>query len=303
MDGGGVRAAAVRPRVRRQDITSFVERHALAWDLSMGGLALLYILLGYFQDNPRGPLNEATLTPIELIITLAFLAEFSVRFYAAASRRAYLRGHWIDLVALLPAVRVLRFLRFGRLAYLFQAARVLRLGVLVRLLVEIERAGDRIRWIAVRNGLHVVFPLAFGLVFIGGALIWQIEHATNPDFRDFGNAVWWAFATMATVGYGNGPATLGGRVIAGIIMVAGIACFGMITATVTAYFFERVRGHDTLEEEAHQVARQDQLLLMLADIQRRLERIEGQMDGPDLHLSSPQLSSSPAPLSARGEEA
>jgi voltage-gated potassium channel len=260
----------------REALNGFVARHALAWDLSMGVLALAYILLGYFEDNPHGPLNGATLAPVEVVITLLFCAEFGLRFTAAPSRRAYLRGHWIDLLALLPAIRMLRFLRFGRLVYLFEAARVLRLGVLVRFLVELERAGTRIRWIAMRSGLHVVFPFAFGLVFIGGAVVWQLEHAINPDFHSFGNAIWWAFATMATVGYGNGPVTLAGRVVAGVIMVAGIACFGMITATVTTYFFERMRG--TLEaDEARVEAKEDALLAALADIQARLDRLERQL--------------------------
>lgn len=259
-------------RGHRQAITAFVARHALVWDLAMAALALIYISLSYWEDHPRGFLNEATLAPVELVITLLFLAEFAVRCYAAASRRAYFRRHWIDLIALLPAVRVLRFLRFGRLVYLLQAARVLRLGVLVRLLVELERAGDRIRWIAVRNGVHIVIPFAFGLVFIGGAIVWQIEHATNPEFHAFGDAIWWAFATMATVGYGNGPATLGGRLIGGVIMVAGIACFGMITAIVTAYFFERIRGREEAEE-VRQESRQDELMALLHDIRARLSLI------------------------------
>jgi voltage-gated potassium channel len=257
----------------RRAITSFIDAHSLPWDLGMGFLALAYILLSYFEDNPRGPLNEAALTPIELVITVIFCAEFGVRFWAAESRRVYLRRHWIDLLALLPAVRVLRFLRFGRLVFLFEAARVLRLGVLVRLLVELERAGTRIRWIAVRNGVHIVFPFAFGIVFIGGALVWQLEHTVNPDFHDFGNVIWWAFATMATVGYGNGPVTLAGRLVAGVIMVAGIACFGMLTATVTTYFFERVRSHEEAEE-ARMEAKEDTLLALLVDIQARLDRLE-----------------------------
>jgi voltage-gated potassium channel len=254
-------------------INGITSRHGLAWDIGMALLALVYVLLGVFEDHPRGVLTEAHLAPLEVLITLAFCAEFALRFYAAPSRRGYMRGHWIDLLALLPAIRMLRFLRFGRLVYLLDAARVLRFGVLIRLLVEVERAGRRIRWIAMRNGVHILFPAAFGLVFIGGALVWQLEHATNPDFRDFGNAIWWAFATMATVGYGNGPQTIFGRLVAGFIMVAGIACFGMITATVTAYFFERVRD-GAKAEEARVEAKEDTLLTLLTDIQARLERLE-----------------------------
>src|SRR2546421_4810467 len=256
---------------RRQSINDFVARHELSWDLSMAGLALLYILAGLFEDHPHGALNVQNLTPIEIAITAIFLGEFSLRFYAAPSRTAYLRRHWIDLLALLPAIRYLRFLRLGRLVYVFQAARFLRLGMLIRFLAESDRVGNQIRWIAERNGVHLILIAALGLVVVGGSLVWEIEHATNTSFGNVGDAIWWAFATMTTVGYGQGPMTVPGRIIGGLIMVIGIGCFGLITATVTAYFVHHARGQ-------HQ-ASPNELLTALQDIQPRLARLEGVVGG------------------------
>jgi voltage-gated potassium channel len=51
-----------------------------------------------------------------------------------------------------------------------------------------------------------------------------------------------AASTVATVGYGDGPASLPGRVVAVILMVIGISCFGLITATVTTLFLDRGRA-------------------------------------------------------------
>ena len=249
----------------RQAINGFVARHELAWDLTMALLALIYIVAGLFEDHPHGFLNVATVTPVEIFITFLFAAEFSLRFYAAESRLTYLKRHWIDLLALLPAIRYLRFLRLGRLLYLLQAARFLRLGVMVRLLAEGDRAATRVRWIAARNGVHVILIAALGLVLVGGSLVWEIEHTSNRSFQSLGDAIWWAFATMTTVGYGSGPMTLLGRVVGGTIMITGIACFGLITATVTAYFVERSRGHQASPNE---------LLTVLEDIQRRLTLVE-----------------------------
>lgn len=248
----------------RQAINRFVARHELAWDLSMAALALLYITAGLFEDHPHGFLTAATVTPFETAITVVFASEFALRFYAAESRRTYLKRHWVDLLALLPAVRFLRFLRLGRLLYVLQAARVLRLGVLVRFLVESDRIGNQIRWVAARQGVHVLLISALGLVVVGGSLVWELEHTTNASFQNWGDAVWWAFATMTTVGYGNGPQTVLGRGIAALIMVIGIACFGLITATVTAYF---LRG------DKQEVSNQD-LMSALSELQRRFTRLE-----------------------------
>ncbi len=247
-------------------INGFVRKHELAWDLSMAGLALVYIAAGLFEDHPYGSLNLQTVVPVEIGITFVFLAEFSLRFYGAGSRLRYLKHHWIDLLALLPAIRYFRFLRIGRLIYVLQAARFLRLGVFARFLVEADRIGDHIKWISRRNGAHVLLLSALGLVLIGGSLVWEIEHTANSSMTNFGDAIWWAFATMTTVGYGTGPVTLAGRIVGGAIMVIGIGCFGLITATVTAYFVNHEKGkpQPTTSE----------LLVILEEIRGRLSRME-----------------------------
>jgi voltage-gated potassium channel len=249
----------------REALNAFVAKHEVAWDLTMASLALIYIVAGLFEDHPHGALNLDNLIPLELAITAIFAVEFSGRFYAAASRGAYLRRHWIDLLALLPAIRYLRFLRLGRLIYLLQAARVLRLGMLIRLLAEFDRVGNRVRWIANKNGVHIILLASLGFVIIGGSLVWEIEHTSNRAFANFGDAVWWAFSTMTTIGYGPGPSTVPGRLIAGVIMVIGIGCFGLITATVAAYFIEHSREHQASPNE---------LMAALEDIRGRLAGLE-----------------------------
>jgi voltage-gated potassium channel len=249
----------------RKALNAFVAKYEVLWDLTMAGLALAYILAGLFEDHPHGVLNLQTLIPVELAITGVFAAEFSMRFYAAASRGAYLRRHWIDLLALLPAIRYLRFLRLGRLVYLLQAARVLRLGMLIRLLAEFDRVGNRVRWIAAGNGVHIMLLAALGFVVIGGSLVWEIEHTSNAACANFGDAVWWAFSTMTTIGYGQGPATVPGRLIAAVIMVIGIGCFGLITATVAAYFIEHSRGHQVSPNE---------LMAAINDLRGQLSALE-----------------------------
>ena len=64
--------------------------------------------------------------------------------YEARDRRAYLRGHWIDLVALVPTVRGLRALRLLHRARL---GRVLVLGAALVALVVL--GGETIRGFAV----------------------------------------------------------------------------------------------------------------------------------------------------------
>ena len=212
----------------RRAINDFVARHELAWDVTMAILAILFIVAGALEDHPIGSLNEQTALPLEMVITAVFALEFAVRFFAADSRARYIRSHWIDLLALLPAIRFLRLLRLGRVGYFFRAARFLRLGIFVRFLAQADRTANQVSWIATRNGVHVALIASLGLVVIGGSAVWEMEHNINPFFTRFGDAIWWAFATLVTVGYGNGPVTLLGRAVAVVLMVVGISCFGLI---------------------------------------------------------------------------
>src|SRR6478752_1119833 len=99
----------------RDRFNGFVERHEVAWELTMALLAVVYVAVGFALDDPALQPMVPTLEATELAVTLVFVAEFSSRFGASRDRRVYLRGHWIDLVALIPAGRALRVLRLLRL--------------------------------------------------------------------------------------------------------------------------------------------------------------------------------------------
>ena len=59
----------------------------------------------------------------------------------------------------------------------------------------------------------------------------------REDFPTFGDGIWWALVTLATVGYGDiVPHTAWGRVLGSVVIVFGITFLSFLTATVTSYF-------------------------------------------------------------------
>src|SRR4029453_7322878 len=59
------------------------------------------------------------------------------------------------------------------------------------------------------------------------------------------DALWWAVTTITTVGCGDRfPMSSAGRAVAVVLMIAGIAMFGVITATIAAYFVEQKAEED-----------------------------------------------------------
>ena len=88
----------------RDRINAFVARHEIAWELGMGFLAIVYVAIGFALDDPSRS-DEQGLLAIETTLTVIFVAEFATRFGAARNRPAYLKGHWVDLLALILALR------------------------------------------------------------------------------------------------------------------------------------------------------------------------------------------------------
>ncbi|XP_057305026.1 uncharacterized protein LOC130641991 [Hydractinia symbiolongicarpus] len=101
-----------------------------------------------------------------------------------------------------------------------------------------------------------VFIMSTLFAVIFGMLIWLIEQFHNPDFnksllKGSGNALWFAFVTMTTVGYGDMvPRSVVGRSLCVVWMLLGVIISAVITATVT----DSISGTSTLDIYGKKVA-------------------------------------------------
>ncbi len=192
---------------------SFIARHNKAWELAMAGLAVAFVGVGFLEETPL-------IIAAERALTLVFAAEFVGRLTIAPDRWAYVRGHSIDLIALLPTTRALRLLRLLRL---------LRASAgLFRALSQVERlAGHR--------GLVWLFVVWLSVAVICSIWLFAVEAEVNPDIASPLDALWWGVVTLTTVGYGDVyPRTDEGRIAAMVLMVLGISLYSAITATITS---------------------------------------------------------------------
>ena len=126
------------PTQMRDRYLAFVAGHEVASELTFAGLAVAYVIVGFADETPVSQVTEFALT-------IVFAAEFATRIAASYDRRAYLRGHWIDLVALIPTVRGFRLMR------------LLRLLRLVRAFAGVYRALNHVSTLAQHRGLAWLF--------------------------------------------------------------------------------------------------------------------------------------------------
>lgn len=207
----------------RTRFNAFVARNEVAWELVMAGLAIAYVGIGFASDAATGTTRSA-LEAIDLGLTTVFVVEFSSRFVASFDRVGYLRGHWIDLFALIPAAREIRVLR------------LLRLLRLVRAFAGIYRTMQHFERMARHRGLAWLFVAWLGVMVICSAVLYTAEVGINRAINSPLDALWWGIVTITTVGYGDiAPITPEGKVAASVLMLLGISLFSAITATITSF--------------------------------------------------------------------
>jgi voltage-gated potassium channel len=216
-------------RGARGAFLDFVERHEIAWELTMAALAVAYVVAGFLSDEPG---SSSIYGSIDAVLTVIFVAEFGSRFVASYDRVAYLRGHWIDLVALVPVARGLR------------VARLLRLLRLVRAFAGIFRFVSHLERLAAHRGLAWLVVAWLGVMVICSIGLYIAENGVNAAVATPFDALWWGIVTLTTVGYGDVvPKTPEGKMAASVLMLIGIGLFSTITATIASYLISTSSVH------------------------------------------------------------
>jgi voltage-gated potassium channel len=149
-----------------------------------------------------------------------------------------------------------------------QPLRLLRM-VSTLLLVGRARMASQIRLTTYAAGAVV------GLLMFGSLAVLSVERESpKGNIRTLGDAVWWSFTTMTTMGYGDHAPTTGlGRMIAVGLMLSGIALLGVVTANIAAWFIARFERDDV--EERRQTAAIDALTAEVRALRAEVAALSG----------------------------
>jgi len=192
----------------------------------------IYVLLALLIDSFFNLPEEISrlLNIIDNLICVVFLYDFTYRFIKAESKYKFIKWGWIDLLSSLPTINILRY---GRLIRLFRLLRVLRAFRSVKFLTS------HIFRTRVQGTFATVTLVAVLMIVFGSIAILQVEKAPECNIKTAEDAIWWAFVTITTVGYGDKfPITTEGRIIAAFLMVTGVGLFGTFTGFIASWFME-----------------------------------------------------------------
>jgi len=196
------------------------------------------------------PTLRRALLWVEYMALSIFAVEYLLRLTCSPRPLRYALSFWgvIDFLAVVPAIlfllpdaqsiRSLRLLRLARLLKLFYASRALD---------RLARAFEKNR-----AELLIFTFIALVVLYLSAVGIYHFEHEAQPDtFGSIPACLWWALATLTTVGYGDVyPVTLVGRAFTGAVLLVGLGVIAVPAGLITSALLESEPApeHETTTE-------------------------------------------------------
>ncbi len=185
---------------------------------------------------PLGPViagDDPTEGPGALLSFGCWLV-FAIDFAARTKLGDNFLGTWKGRVYLLIVVVTFPF--YFAIPSLEEAdvLAVTRLGWVAVLAVAGTESARDVRVLLGRVGAAGLYAAA--AVFVAAVVVYRVEEP-ETGFATFGDGLWWAIATITTVGYGDRvPITTSGRFVATLLMLSGLAFLGVIAASLASFF-------------------------------------------------------------------
>jgi voltage-gated potassium channel len=220
------------------------------WETAIEILVIANLIALAFETLPTlSAFWREALWSFEVFCAAVYTVEYGIRLYLARPRWRYAASFYgiIDLLAVLPF--------WLMAAFDFQAVRAFRLFRLLRLfkLVRYTDAVDRFRraFAIARDDLVLFGVSALIVLYLSAIGLYHFEHDAQPDkYTSIFDSLWWAVATLTTVGYGDiYPITPGGRLFTFVVLVLGLGVVA-VPSGLMASALSRVRAEDAAQHQA-----------------------------------------------------
>ncbi len=217
---------------------------------------------------------EHALSLFEVITVSVFSVEYLLRVWSSIERdtptsKSALRSRLrymvsfhaiIDIIAILPFY-LLTFGLFGSVDMRFlRAVRLLRVLKLTRYSAAMNMVFITFR----ENGraLAAAFLILLTVMLLAASGMYYFERESQPeDFGSIPAAMWWAFATLTTVGYGDvTPITVGGKVFGAMITVVGIGMVALPTSILASGYTQQLNISTSRYQDKADAALDDGIL-------------------------------------------
>ena len=199
---------------------------------------------------------------MRISVSVSYSWPISAQLFTAESKLAYMRWGWIDLLSSIPMVGPLRWGRVARIVRILRLLRGVKSARMISAYIA-KRRSDSAFAAAAFVALLTIICVPIGVLHLE-------RDYPDANITTAEDALWWATATITTVGYGDKyPISTGGRFVAIITMTVGVGLFGTFTAFVATWFIEpgEQQQDDELKKIRESLASiEDQLKVLIGRI-------------------------------------
>ncbi len=242
-------------------------------------LSVFNMILDYFPSIYPAAVNVVLI--INIVLTILFVYDFSLRLATAPSRSYYfIRSYgWADLLAVIPAFRIFRLFR------IYKAYRIVHKHGAKFILNYLSRN-------RAASALYILVLMVILIIEFGSILVLQVEQGSpSANITSATDAIWWAYVTITTVGYGDQfPVTNAGRLVGILVMTTGVAVFATFAGLISSKLLASPPKEEEKPEviaEGDDVARYRSELKQLISERERIEReIASRIDKLDKLLAA-----------------
>ncbi|GEM_PF-5320656 len=243
---------------------------------SMAAAALASIILisaEYLVD--LSPQQLLAVYAIDLAIVSAFAVEFVVQLKRGKDRTAFIKAHWYEVFAMLPAILFVGLEAEPSLGAALRSLRVIRVLRLVGMASRFIRLGSATSEIIRRSKLLYLVAFTTSAIFLSTVGIYLMERDVHrSQINSLWEALWWSINTISTVAWPAGqPVTPQGRLLASVMIFVGVAFVGIFTSLlVTSLVERRLKGSQPVSLKSS----------LIREITQRLERFE-ELPSEEIH--------------------
>lgn len=206
----------------------FTENEKIEWiyDVVAGIMAIIAVLIVMLEFSKTLTESQIRIVNIaDILVYIIFVLDYFMRLFTSKNKKKFLKHNIIDLIAILP---------LG----LFAASTFGSAFKLIKVVSYVFRLVGNVKEILFTNGFIYALGSTMIITIMGSIGIYIFEDGVSATITNYGDALWWSFVTVTTVGYGDiSPSTGGGRFIACILMITGIGFLSMLTSTISTFFF------------------------------------------------------------------
>ncbi|MDD3037560.1 potassium channel family protein [Bacteroides sp.] len=196
-------------------------------------LLSLFLVISISIDTFKGiPFyTKVMYMDVQFWICILFLFDFVLELALSKTKWRYLSTHFIFLLVAIPYQSIITYMGWTfsqEITYMIRFIPLVRGGYALAIVVG---------WLTYSraSGLFISYlTMLLSTVYFASLAFFVVEHKVNPNVTDYGDALWWAFMDVTTIGSNVIAVTPTGRVLSVVLAALGMMMFPIFTVYITS---------------------------------------------------------------------